>query len=216
MNIIPPRFFVGGSLARCRGGDSRAQLRTCSPCRPPLKRHAPPTCHSEERSDVGISCRHLQPVQGNDKTYQPIASVAALIERLVGGQFNRRRALVHRRATLTCHCEERSDVAISQYPAGSQEKSRRKCNCLPEIATAPLGPRNDKSGAVTILTAACLLRWCGTGRGMPLQFHCLTSKFLRRFPRQTGGYRGRGNSRPSAAAPGACPARRCGRRARRG
>ena len=27
---------------------------------------------------------HLQPVQGNDKTYQPIASVAALIERLVG------------------------------------------------------------------------------------------------------------------------------------
>ena len=84
MKIIPPRFFVGGSLARCRGGDSRAQLRTCSPCRPPLRRHAPPTCHSEERSDVGISCRHLQPVQGNDKTYQPIASVAALIERLVG------------------------------------------------------------------------------------------------------------------------------------
>ena len=41
-------------------------------------------CHSEERSDVGISCRHLQPVQGNDKTYQPVASVAALIERLVG------------------------------------------------------------------------------------------------------------------------------------
>ena len=45
-----------------------------------------------------------------------------------------------------CHCEERSDVAISQYPAGSQEGYRRNRNCLPEIATAPSGPRNDKAG----------------------------------------------------------------------
>ena len=63
------------------------------------------------------------------------------------------------RAPLTCHCEERSDVAISQYPAASWESYRRKRNCLPEIApqghflalraqgaTAPLGPRNDKAG----------------------------------------------------------------------
>ena len=33
-----------------------------------------------------------------------------------------------------CHCEERSDVAISQYPAESQESYRRNRNCLPEIA----------------------------------------------------------------------------------
>ena len=65
------------------------------------------------------------------------------------------------RAPLTCHCEERSDVAISQYSAASWESYRRKRNCLPEIApqghflalraqgaTAPLGPRNDKSGGV--------------------------------------------------------------------
>ena len=63
------------------------------------------------------------------------------------------------RALLTCHCEERSDVAISQYPAASWESYRRKRNCLPEIApqghflalraqgaTAPSGPRNDKAG----------------------------------------------------------------------
>ena len=56
-----------------------------------------------------------------------------------------------------CHCEERSDVAISQNPTGQQGSHRRKRNCLPEIApqghflalraqgaTAPLGPRNDK------------------------------------------------------------------------
>ena len=57
-----------------------------------------------------------------------------------------------------CHCEERSDVAISQNPTGQQGSHRRNRNCLPEIApqghflalraqgaTAPLGPRNDNS-----------------------------------------------------------------------
>ena len=56
-----------------------------------------------------------------------------------------------------CHCEERSDVAISQNPTGQQGSHRRNRNCLPEIApqghflalraqgaTAPVGPRNDK------------------------------------------------------------------------
>ena len=43
------------------------------------------------------------------------------------------------RAPLTCHCEERSDVAISQYPAASWESYRRKRNCLPEIPTSAFG-----------------------------------------------------------------------------
>ena len=33
-----------------------------------------------------------------------------------------------------CHCEERSDVAISQNPTGQQGSHRRNRNCLPEIA----------------------------------------------------------------------------------
>ena len=37
-----------------------------------------PNCHCEERSDVAISGRHLQFVQGVDKMHGPIASVAAL------------------------------------------------------------------------------------------------------------------------------------------
>ena len=41
---------------------------------------------------------------------------------------------MHHSTPLMCHCEERSDVAISQYPAGSQEGYRRNRNCLPEIA----------------------------------------------------------------------------------
>jgi len=70
-----------------------------------------------------------------------------------------------------CHSEERSDVGISQYPAASWESYRRKRNCLPEIATAPLGPRNDKSGAFAILTAACTDCKCAAGRGMPLPYN---------------------------------------------
>ena len=50
------------------------------------------------------------------------------------------------RAPLTCHCEERSDVAISQYPAASWESYQQKRNCLSEIATGAERPRNDKLG----------------------------------------------------------------------
>ena len=46
-------------------------------------------------------------------------------------------------------------------------KFRQNRDCLPEIATAPLGPRNDKSGAFTIVTATGTSRSCGAGRGQP-------------------------------------------------
>ena len=44
------------------------------------------------------------------------------------------------------------------------------CQCLPEIATAPLGPRNDKSGAVAVFTMAGLDRQRAAGPGMPLPY----------------------------------------------
>ena len=62
----------------CRGGDSQARLKTADTDRLPLKWHQPPNCHCEERSDVAISGRQLQFVQGVDKMHGPIASVAAL------------------------------------------------------------------------------------------------------------------------------------------
>ena len=70
-----------------------------------------------------------------------------------------------------CHCEERSDVAISQNPTGQQGSHRRNRNCLPEIATAPSGPRNDKSEAFAILTVACTDCKCVAGSGMPLPYN---------------------------------------------
>ena len=61
-------------------------------------------------------------------------------------------------------------MAISQYPAASWESYRQKRNCLPEIATAPLGPRNDKSGAVAVFTMAGLDRQHCAGPGCPLPY----------------------------------------------
>ena len=74
-------------------------------------------------------------------------------------------------------------MAISQDTAASWENDRRNRNCLPEIApqghflalraqgaTAPLGPRNDKSGAFAILTAVCTDYKCVAGPGCPLPY----------------------------------------------
>ena len=65
-------------------------------------------------------------------------------------------------------------MAISQYTVGSWGSLRRNRNCLPEIATAPLGPRNDKSGAFTVLTIVCQFRRCSAGSGMPLPYNAYT------------------------------------------
>ena len=69
-----------------------------------------------------------------------------------------------------CHSEERSDVGISQYLAGSWESDRQNRNCLPEIATGAKRPRNDKSGAISILTIVCSGRQRTAGSGMPLPY----------------------------------------------
>ena len=69
----------------CGGADSRARHCTGETNGPSLKWQMLPNCHCEERSDVAISGRNSQIVQAAVKTYRPIASVAALTERLVQG-----------------------------------------------------------------------------------------------------------------------------------
>ena len=151
---------------------------------------------------VAISGRHFQVVQGNDKTYRPIASVAAFPAQplaalppygcgvpLAGcegpvGANSWYTVSLKWQTPPNCHSEERSDVGISQYPFGSQGNLRRKRNCLHEIApqghflalraqgaTAPLGPRNDKPLAFTVLSAACTGRQYRAGSGMPLPYN---------------------------------------------
>ena len=95
---------------RCRGGDSPARLRTCSPYRLPSKWQTPPICHCEESA-------------------------------------GRRGALSAQREEVPLGCNLGKAVTFSPglscYPTGY---------C--EIATAPLGPRNDNSGVHTILLLA--------------------------------------------------------------
>ncbi len=66
----------------------------------------------------------------------------------------------------TCHCEERSDVAISRYDLTkpSTEKDAQTCSYAPkmvvfpafyrEIATSPTAPRND-----TVVVFFCVFIW---------------------------------------------------------
>ena len=62
-------------------------------------------------------------------------------------------------------------MAISQYPAASWESYQQKRNCLPEIATGAERPRNDKSGAVAILSLPNTNRRCSARSGMPLPYN---------------------------------------------
>ena len=58
-----------------------------------------------------------------------------------------------------------------------------------EIATAPLGPRNDKSGAFTIVTATGTIRSCGAGRSMPLPYKArAVGESARKFAGAQGGH----------------------------
>ena len=69
-----------------------------------------------------------------------------------------------------CHCEERSDVAIS----GRQLRFRRSFPVIhPGTARLPrrFAPRNDNSGASTILSATCTNCQFSAGRGMPLPYN---------------------------------------------
>ena len=62
--------------------------------------------------------------------------------------------------------------------SGRQLRFRRRFSRYPsvyfEIATAPSGPRNDNSEALTILTAVCTGCKCVAGRGMPRPYKALS------------------------------------------
>ena len=91
---------------------------------------------------------------------------------------------MHRRTRQMCHCEERSDVAISgrqlRFRRQLPHDAARPCEIAPQGhflalraqgATAPLGPRNDKPLAFTVLSAACTGRQYRAGSGMPLPYN---------------------------------------------
>ena len=126
------------SAVHCRGGACRSWRCTADSYWVTIKWQRPPICHCEGalrpwQSREGTSSSYKVPI----KTHRPIASVAASPLRGASALYRGikpQEGTGAPRVPLTCHCEEQSDVAISQYPAASWESYRRKRSYLPEIA----------------------------------------------------------------------------------
>ena len=102
---------------------------------------------------MNLRCKHCQPAR------RSLTALYRAIQRQEGAGAPRHHPDVSLRGA-----KRRGNLAVHSWITG---RPRRKRNCLPEIATAPLGPRNDKSGAFTIVTATGTSRSCGAGRGQP-------------------------------------------------
>ena len=113
------------------------------------------------------------------KWYTPIASVAALSERLVHLQIMQRKFIGMRLPSLSLRgpkgpWQSRSTWLDHRKAAAKTQLPARDCTprALPRASRSGrhVGlwpPRNDKPLAFAILTTACLLRRCGAGRGQP-------------------------------------------------
>ena len=131
--------YAGSPVVHCGGADSRVRRNAADLNRPLLK------------------------------WYAPIASVAALTAQPLaalppygcGVPFTGVERLVQENSTAGGHwcttappdvslrgAKRRGNLAVLGRITG---RSRRKRSCLPEIATAPLGPRNDKSEGIAPL-----------------------------------------------------------------
>ena len=143
----------------CGGADSRTRHCTGEMNGPSLKWQMPPNCHCEERSNVAISGRHSQSVQAAVKTYRPIASVAALTERLVQGYSTAQgHWCTARHPDVSLRgAKRRGNLAvpgrITGKPSAKSQLPPRDCTprALPRASRSGrhVGlrpPRNDKSG----------------------------------------------------------------------
>ena len=170
-----PKFVIARSEATwrperaARGSALGVQSRegTCSPYRLPLKWHAP---------IASVAALTAQPLAALPPYGCGVPFTGG--ERLAGWQCFRHGFYGMRPPSLSLRGAKRRGALSAQReevplgcnlagPGWITGHSRRKRNCLPEIATAPLGPRNDNSGAFAILTAAYTGRKCVAGRGQP-------------------------------------------------
>jgi len=131
------------------------------------------------QSRGGTCSPHRPPI----KTHQPIASVAALIERHAGWQYLRYAFCGVKLSSLSFRgAKRRGNLAesgpITGEPAAKTELPSRDCTprALPRASRSGrhVGlwpPRNDNSGSFAILTAACTRRKCGAGSGMTLPYN---------------------------------------------
>ena len=159
---------AGQTHTPCRGGDSRARRCTCARNRLSIKWQTPKACHCEGalhpwQSRGGTSRSYRVTIKRTDQLRLQRRSLcirwrlcrltdAACPLRVVSALY---RAIQPRegagapRASLMCHCEERSDVAIS----GRQLRFRRSFPVI-HPGTARL-PRPRWGLAMTAPEASC-------------------------------------------------------------
>ena len=159
----------------CRGGACPSRRRTNSSYRPLLKWKKPPNCHCEEakgrrgalsaqREEVPLGCNLAVPARITEKLRRIWQCYAAGRRGRRPLQWRVRSAIMPPNPRPARRSGSAATDAIGLYVLSALCTNWK---CLPEIATAPLGPRNDKSGAFTIVTATGTSRSCGAGRGQP-------------------------------------------------
>ena len=191
----------------CGGADSRARHCTGETNGPSLKWQMLPNCHCEERSDVAISGRHSQSVQAAVKTYRPIASVAALTERLVQGYSTAQgHWCTARHPDVSLRgAKRRGNLAVPGRIVGKLSAKTQLPSRDCHVGLWP--PRNDKSGTVIILSLPNTNRQHCAGPGCPLPYSALreamgkTPLSTLNFRRPAGGYPRTGISSNPGRAP---------------
>ena len=182
---LHPAGSPGGIFLFCRGAACRSRRYAADPNRLSLKWKWPQICHCEGalrpwQSREGTGDSHRPPL----KWYAPIASVAALSER--HGQLQ-----IWRHSRRMCNASKfviarpqrgRGNLgkAAAFLPIAFPRFSRVLQDCTPRalprasrsgrhVSLRP--PRNDNSGASTILTSVCISRSCCAGPGCPLPYN---------------------------------------------
>ena len=96
---------------------------------------------------VAISGRHLQFVQSNDKTYQPIASVAAVSDRLAGWQCLQRKFIGAMPSSLSLRGGRRPTWQSRSTRPDHRKAIGENATAFPRLPRR-FAPRNDKLGSL--------------------------------------------------------------------
>ena len=112
---------------------------------------------------VAISGKHLQFVQSNDKTYQPIASVAALSERPAGWQCLQRKFIDATPSGLSLRGGRRPTWQSRSTRPDHRKAIGENATAFPRLPRR-FAPRNDTSGSAVVYQCPPTVELPCTGR----------------------------------------------------
>ena len=114
---------------------------------------------------VAISGKHLQFVQSNDKTYQPIASVAAVSDRLAGWQCLQRKFIGAMPSSLSLRGGRRPTWQSRSTRPDHRKAIGENATAFPRLPRR-FAPRNDTSGSAVVYQRPPTVELPCTGRSL--------------------------------------------------